>query len=54
MAKVIAGMTVSIDGFVADRNGSNERLYPDLEDLHGGDFMNRTSLRFRVKRDARP
>ncbi|MGH2472411.1 MAG: dihydrofolate reductase family protein [Candidatus Limnocylindria bacterium] len=33
MAKVIAGMTLSLDGFVNDRNGSVERLYPDLEAL---------------------
>ena len=30
MAKVIVGMTVSLDGFVADANGSASRLYPDL------------------------
>ena len=29
MAKVIAGMTVSLDGFVNDRNGDIGRLYPD-------------------------
>jgi dihydrofolate reductase len=40
MAKVIAGMTMSLDGFVADRNGSVERLYPDLEGLHGTEYMN--------------
>jgi hypothetical protein len=33
MAKVIAGMTTSLDGFVADRNGSAARLYPDLAEL---------------------
>lgn len=33
MAKVILGMTMSLDGFVQDRNGSVERLYPDLEAL---------------------
>ena len=33
MAKVIVGMTVSLDGFVNDRNGSVERLYPDLAAL---------------------
>src|ERR1700737_2437402 len=27
---VVVGMTVSLDGFVNDRNGSVERLYPDL------------------------
>lgn len=29
MAKVIAGMTVSLDGFVNDRDGGLGRLYPD-------------------------
>jgi dihydrofolate reductase len=38
MAKVIAGMTISLDGFVADESGSAE-LYPDLETLHGTDYM---------------
>ena len=33
MAKVIVGMTISLDGFVNDRNGSVERLYPDLAAL---------------------
>ena len=40
MAKVIVGMTSSIDGFVADRNGSAARLYPDLTALRGTDYMN--------------
>ena len=40
MATVTAGMTVSLDGFVADREGSAARLYPDLADLHGTDYMN--------------
>lgn len=31
--KVIAGMTMSLDGFVADRHGSVARLYPDLDQL---------------------
>jgi dihydrofolate reductase len=33
MAKVIVGMTVSLDGFVNDRHGSVERLYPNLAAL---------------------
>ena len=37
MATVIAGMTISLDGFVADRNGSVDRLYPDLLALPGRD-----------------
>jgi len=31
MGKVIVGMTVSLDGFVNDWNGSVAALYPDLE-----------------------
>jgi dihydrofolate reductase len=30
MGKVILGMTTSLDGFINDRNGSVEALYPDL------------------------
>lgn len=33
MAKVIVGMTMSLDGFINDRNGSVRDLYPDLESL---------------------
>ncbi|MHB1296542.1 MAG: dihydrofolate reductase family protein [Anaerolineae bacterium] len=33
MARVVVGMTVSLDGFVNDRNGSVEALYPDLDVL---------------------
>ena len=33
MGKVIAGTTMSLDGFINDRNGSVSRLYPDLEAL---------------------
>ncbi len=33
MATVIVGMTISVDGFVADPDGSNRRLYPDLAAL---------------------
>ncbi len=31
--KVILGMTISLDGFVNDRNGNVGRLYRDLEAL---------------------
>lgn len=34
MARVIAGMTMSLDGFVADREGSVAQLYPDFEAMH--------------------
>ncbi len=30
MGKVILGVTMSLDGFINDRNGSVETLYPDL------------------------
>lgn len=33
VAKVIVGMTISLDGFVNDRSGSVGALYPDLETL---------------------
>ncbi|MGH2662299.1 MAG: dihydrofolate reductase family protein [Actinomycetota bacterium] len=39
MAKVIAGMTMSLDGFVADQSGSVDRLYPDLAELRGTAYM---------------
>jgi dihydrofolate reductase len=34
MRKVIAGMTMSLDGFINDRNGSVEKLFPDFAKLH--------------------
>src|SRR3979411_94486 len=40
MARVIAGMTMSLDGFVADSAGRVDRLYPDLAALRGTDYMN--------------
>jgi dihydrofolate reductase len=40
MAKVIVGMTTSLDGFVADQSGSAGRLYPDLAALRGTAYMN--------------
>ena len=33
MGKVILGMTISLDGFINDREGSVAALYPDLEAL---------------------
>jgi len=33
MGKVIVGTTMSLDGFINDRNGDVSRLYPDLEAL---------------------
>jgi dihydrofolate reductase len=40
MASVIAGMTMSLDGFVADADGRAGRLYPDLAALQGSAYMN--------------
>jgi dihydrofolate reductase len=40
MAKVIAGMTSSLDGFVADPTGGLDRLYPDLAALQNTPYMN--------------
>lgn len=34
MGKVIAGMAMSLDGFVNDGNGSVEKLYTDFGELH--------------------
>jgi dihydrofolate reductase len=39
LAKVIVGVTLSIDGFVADRNGNAGRLYPDLAALRHTAYM---------------
>ncbi len=34
MTKVIAGMTISLDGYINDQNGSVDKLYPDFAELH--------------------
>lgn len=39
MAKVILGTTMSLDGFIADRNGDLSCLYPDLEELRHTEFL---------------
>jgi hypothetical protein len=39
LAKVIVGMTISLDGFVADQNGNAGRLYPDLAALRRTAYM---------------
>jgi dihydrofolate reductase len=39
MAMVIAGMTMSLDGFVADPSGSASRLYTDLAALRDTSYM---------------
>ena len=33
MGNVIIGATISLDGFMSDRNGDLRLLYPDLEAL---------------------
>jgi dihydrofolate reductase len=40
VATVIAGMTISLDGFVAGPSGSQRRLYFDLADLRESAYMN--------------
>jgi len=39
MAKVVVGMTMSLDGFVNDRQGSVARLYPDLAALQKTEML---------------
>jgi dihydrofolate reductase len=39
LAKVIVGMTISLDGFVADQKGSAGRLYSDLSALRHTAYM---------------
>ena len=39
MGKVVGGMTMSLDGFVNDRNGSVGALYPDLGELAETDML---------------
>src|SRR5574341_999081 len=33
MGKVVLGMTISLDGYINDRDGSVASLYPDLDGL---------------------
>jgi dihydrofolate reductase len=40
MAYVIAGQTMSVDGFVADASGNVAALYPDLAALQGSAYLN--------------
>jgi dihydrofolate reductase len=39
MTKVLFGMAMSLDGFVNDRNGGVDKLYPDLSELGETDFL---------------
>lgn len=39
MAKVIGGMTLSLDGFASDKNGNVTMLYPDLAELRNTEML---------------
>jgi dihydrofolate reductase len=39
MGKVVAGMSMSLDGFVRNRNGDVGRLYPDFEAMHESEWL---------------
>ncbi len=39
MGNVIVGATISLDGFMSDRNGDVSRLYPDFEALHNTEML---------------
>lgn len=39
MGKVLGGMTISLDGFVNDRNGDVSNLYPDLDELRKTEML---------------
>lgn len=39
MGKVVAGMSISVDGFIEDANGSAAALYSDFEALHDDPLM---------------
>jgi dihydrofolate reductase len=39
MGKVVLGTTMSLDGFINDRNGDVSRLYPDLEALRKTELL---------------
>jgi dihydrofolate reductase len=42
VGKVIAGMTMSVDGFVADADGKVDRLYADLTNLQESAYLTAT------------
>ena len=39
MGNVIVGATMSLDGFMSDRNGDVSRLYPDFDVLHETEML---------------
>lgn len=44
MGKVILGMTMSLDGFINDRDGSVAELYPDLNELRNTQSLQESIL----------
>lgn len=44
MSKVIVGTTMSLDGFMNDRHGSLDNLYPNLEELRNAEFLKQSML----------
>lgn len=44
MGKVILGLTISLDRFAEDKNGSVGKLYPDLDTLRGTEVLNESIL----------
>lgn len=45
MGKVIAGMGMSLDGFVNDSSGSVDELFPDFSEIHKVESFQRTLAR---------
>jgi dihydrofolate reductase len=44
MRKVVAGMTMSVDGYINDRNGDTRRLYPELDLIRELEIVKRSML----------
>lgn len=42
MGKVILGMTISLDGYISDKEGSVSSLYPDMESFVDSDTLQET------------
>ena len=47
MTRVIGGMTVSLDGFFEDANGSISALYADFDDLQDSAYCRSIGAVFR-------
>lgn len=39
MGKVVVGMRMSVDGFVADRDGDSSSLYPDIDRMEENEVV---------------